>query len=97
MLENGTPDYVAISMDSYFRNEQEQKFSKVMDEANAILPESKIKRALTENDKRLIDTLIDPKYPSLAGAKVREIAENSPELSELFLLDSRYAKYLDEE
>lgn len=97
MLENDAPDFVAVNMDSYFRNEHEQKFAKVMDEANAILPESKIKRELTENDKRLIDTLIDPKYPSLAKPKVQEIAKNSPELSELFLLDSRYAKYLDTE
>lgn len=97
MLENGTPNYVAINMDSYFRNEQERRFAKAMDEANAILPESKIKRELTENDKRLIDTLIDPKYPSLAKPKVQEIAKNSPELSELFLLDNRYAKYLDTE
>ena len=97
MLENNIPNYVAINMDSYFRNGHEQEFAKVMDKANSILPESKIKRELTENDKRLIDTLIDPKYPSLAKSKVREIAENSPELSELFLLDSRYSGFLEEE
>lgn len=97
MLENNIPNYVAINMDSYFRNGHEQEFAKVMDKANSILPESKIKRELTENDKRLIDTLIDPKYPSLAKSIVRGIAENSPELSELFLLDNRYKGFLEEE
>lgn len=93
-LENGLPAYMSITSDSYFRNECENKFLEVMNKANSILPESKIKRELTEQDKKLIDVLIDPRYPNLAKSTVAEISANSPELAELFLLDSRYANYV---
>lgn len=96
-LDGNIPNYIAISMDSYFRNKAADEFLGVMDKANSILPESKIKRTLTENDKKLIDTLIDTKYPTLAEGRVKEIAASSPELAELFALDERYAQYVDAE
>lgn len=98
-LESGMPDYMSITSDSYFINGAENAFIEVMDKANSILPEAKIKRELTEQDKKLIDVLIDPKYPNLAKDTVKEISQNSPELAELFLLDDRYKEFVlsDEE
>lgn len=94
-LDNNTRDYIAVSMDAYFRCNKESEFIEHMDKANSILPESKVKRELTENDRKLIDVLVDPKYPTLAEKTVKEIAEISPELTELFALDDRYSKYLE--
>lgn len=83
-------------MDSYFRNHADEAFSKVMEKANSILPESKIKRELTENDRKFIDTLIDSKYPSLARDRVKALAEADTDIESLLLLDERYNKYLEE-
>ena len=96
LLDNNTPNYISVSMDSYFRNHKEEEFTKVMEKANSILPESKIKRELTENDKRLIDTLVDSKYPSLAKDRVKALAEADADIGELLALDSRYAGFLEE-
>lgn len=96
LLDKEVPNYISVSADAYFKYNHEQTFTHVMEKANAILPESKVKRTLTENDKKLIDTLIDSRYPSLAEQKVREIAEADAGIGELFSLDSRYAKYLEE-
>lgn len=97
MLENNIPNYVAINMDSYFRNGHEQRFAEIMDKANSILPESKIKRELTENDRKFIDILIDSKYPSLVKDRVKALAETDADIESLLLLDERYSKYLEEE
>lgn len=96
LLDKEVPNYISVSADAYFKYNHEQTFTHVMEKANAILPESKVKRTLTENDKKLIDTLIDSRYPSLAEQRVREIAEADADIGELFSLDSRYAKYLEE-
>ena len=48
---------------------------------------------LTEQEKNLIDILVDEKYPSLAGDRVKSICKNSPELASLFIVDDRYSKY----
>lgn len=97
LLDNNVPNYISISMDSYFRNKKDEEFTKVMEKANSILPESKIKRELTENDKRLIDTLVDSKYPSLAKDRVIALAEADADIGELLALDSRYKGFLGEE
>ena len=96
LLDVKTPDYISVSMDSYIRNNAADEFLGAMDKANAILPESKVKRALTENDKKLIDTMIDPRYPSLAKDKVKALAEADSSIESLLLLDERYSKYLEE-
>lgn len=96
LLDKNMPNYISVSMDSYFRNKKEEEFTKVMEKANSILPESKVKRTLTENDKKLIDTLVDSKYPSLCESRVKELAEADADIGELLALDSRYAKFLDE-
>lgn len=96
LLDKDIPSYISVSMNSYFKNDYEQRFSQVMEKANAILPESKVKRVLTENDKRLIDTLVDSKYPSLAKERVVELAEADADIGELLSLDERYSEYLEE-
>ena len=67
-----------------------------MEKANSILPESKIKRELTENDKKLIDLLIDEKYPSLAKERAKELAEADTDIGELLALDERYKGIFEE-
>lgn len=96
LLDKETPNYISISMDSYFRNRKEEEFTKVMEKANSILPESKIKRELTENDKKLIDLLVDSKYPTLAKGRVRTLAEADADIGELLALDERYKGFLEE-
>ncbi len=93
-LESGTPSYISINADNYFRTNHEKTFLAVMDKANSILPEFKTKRELTEQDKKLIDVLIDPKYPTLAKDTVKRISLNSPELADLFALDERYSDFV---
>ena len=93
-LESGMPSYMSITADNYFRNNHANIFLEVMDKANSILPESKTKKELTEQDRKLIDVLIDPKYPTLAKDTVKQISLNSPELAELFSLDERYADFV---
>lgn len=97
LLDNNVPNYISISMDSYFRNKKDEEFTKVMEKANSILPESKIKRELTENDKRLIDTLVDSKCPSLAKDRVKALAEADADIGSLLSLDERYKGFLEEE
>lgn len=92
-LDN-TPKHISITADSYFRNRSEETFVEILEKANAILPESKVKKSLSENDIKLIDTLVDPKYPTLAKSTVENISKVSPELSELFSLDERYKDYV---
>ena len=92
----GIEDYEAVSWDAYFKNNKADEFSKVMEQANAILPESKIKHELSENDRKFIDTLIDSKYPSLAKERVKELAQADSHIESLLLLDERYSKYLEE-
>lgn len=96
LLDTETPEYVAINMDAYLKCEADKEFKKVMEKANSILPESKIKRELTENDKRFIDTLIDPKYPNLEKEKVKKLAECDTDIETLLLLDERYRGFLEE-
>ena len=96
LLDKKVPNYISVGADAYFRHDHEQTFTKVMEKANSILPENKVKRTLTENDKKLIDALVDSKYPALAKERVRELAEADEDLKELLALDSRYAEFLEE-
>lgn len=87
----------AMTANVYFKNGADAKFLEVMEKATASMPEAKVKRELTVNDKKVIDLLIDENYPSLAIAKAKQIAEAMPEIRELLLLDERYAKYIEAE
>lgn len=77
----------------YTKQKCESKINDVLTETFSFLPENKIKRVLTENDKKVIDILIDPNYPNLARDTVKKLAEASPEMRELFELDDRYSQY----
>lgn len=72
------------------------EFAKMMDGINATLPETSKKTELTENDRELIDLIIEPQYPSLAAGKAVEIAKKDERLSELLKLDSRYGQKVRE-
>lgn len=92
---NSLPVYISATADSYFRNDKETSFSKLLEESFSILPENKIKRELTEKETKLINTIVKEDQP-LVQFKVQAICENSPELAELFKLDPRYSKYVEE-
>lgn len=96
LLDKGVPNYISVTSDAFFRYGYEEEFTKTMEKANSILPESKIKRKLTENDKKLIDLLIDEKYPSLAQSRARELAEADTDIGELLALDERYKGIFEE-
>lgn len=97
LLEEEIPRYVSVSMDSYFRTGHEKAFLRAMDKCASILPESKVKLTLNENDKALIDLLIDSKYPSLAKDRVKELALADSHIASLLALDERYSGFLEEE
>ncbi len=96
LLDKDVPNYLSVSADAFFRCGYEEEFTKAMEKANSILPESKIKRELTENDKKLIDLLIDEKYPSLAQSRAKELAEADADIGELLALDERYKGIFEE-
>lgn len=93
---NGVSEYALLNADSYFRNDAVGRFSKVMENANSHLAESKVKTTLTESERKLIDTLIDSNYPSLAKQRVKALAEANSDIEDLLLLDDRYKGYLEE-
>lgn len=72
------------------------EFAKMVDIINATIPETSKKTELTENDRELIDLIIEPQYPSLAAGKAVEIAKKDERLSELLKLDSRYGQKVRE-
>lgn len=96
LLDKDVPNYISVTADAFFRCGCEEEFTKTMEKANSILPESKIKRKLTENDKKLIDLLIDEKYPSLAQSRAKELAEADTDIGELLALDERYKGIFEE-
>ena len=69
---------------------------KVMDDIDATIPKPPKKTELTEDDRKLIDLMIEPQYPSLAAGKAVEIAKKDERLSELLKLDSRYGQKVRE-
>lgn len=81
-------------------NRSYEEFLELTDAANEILPESKVKKELTEADKKFIDVLISPadfeKYPSIEKKKAVEIAKASPEVAALLMLDERFSKDIEE-
>lgn len=65
-------------------------FSKIMENIEATMPEPKRKTTLTDKDRKLIDTLINSNYPSLAQDDAVRIAKADSRLGELLSLDERY-------
>ena len=95
-LDIGVSDYSVLSAMSFFRAKSFEKFEETMEKTNAILPENKIKKALSDADRKFIDVIINPDYPWLAEGKVKEIVKNGSdsELVNLLMLDERYSKYV---
>lgn len=65
-------------------------FSEMMQGIAATMPEPKRKTTLTDSDRKLIDTLINSNYPSLAQDDAVRIAKADSRLGELLSLDERY-------
>ena len=80
--------------ENYF-NEGWQGYTKLIDVMNMI-PKQKKKTELTENDRQLIDSILDPKYPTLATDKAIELSRLNEELKEILLLDKRYSAAIKE-
>jgi len=71
------------------------EFAKMMDGVNATIPRKERKTELTEDDKSLIDSLIDSRYPNTAKEKAVEIARKDERLKELLELDERYKDVIE--
>ena len=67
-------------------------FSEMMGNIAATVPEPERKTVLTDSDRKLIDTLISPNYPTLAQSDVIKIAKADSRLTEILSLDERYGK-----
>lgn len=65
-------------------------FSEMMESLAATMPRQKRKETLTDDDKKLIDTLIDSRYESLAKDQAVRIAKADEHLAEILMLDTRY-------
>ena len=65
---------------------------KILDSLEETLPQPERKTELTEEERNLIDLLIDSRYPSLAEQQAVKIAKLDRRLAELLLLDERYSK-----
>ncbi len=67
-------------------------FSELMGGLAATMSEPARKTLLTDSDRKLIDTLISPNYPSLAQSDAIKIAKADSRLAEILSLDERYGK-----
>lgn len=67
-------------------------FSELMGGLAATMSEPARKTVLTDSDRKLIDTLISPNYPSLAQSDAIKIAKADSRLAEILSLDERYGK-----
>lgn len=83
-----------IANNSYFRLDMPKQLSEVIEEANALLPESKHKRKLTPEEKELVDLLVNENYPILAKSRVKDLAEADEDMAALLSRDDRYSQYL---
>lgn len=68
------------------------EFSDMMSALMATMPKPKRKETLTDDDKKLIDTIIDSKYESLAKDQAVQIAKADEHLAEILRLDTRYSR-----
>lgn len=67
------------------------EFLKILDEINATIPKPLKKTVLTEDDRRLIDAMIDGKYEHTAREAAAKIARADSRLAEILQLDDRYS------
>lgn len=83
-----------IAHNSYFRLDMPKQLSDILEDANKLLPESRAKRSLSPEEKALINLLVDESYPTLAKARVKDLAAADEGLATLLSLDERYSQYL---
>lgn len=72
------------------------EFSDMMSALMATMPKPKRKEKLTDNDKALIDKIINPNYPTLAKDEAVSFAKADEHLAELLRLDIRYGAAVKE-
>lgn len=65
-------------------------FTEMMNSLDATMPKPKRKETLTDNDRKLIDTIIDGKYESLGREQAIQVAKADEHLAEILRLDERY-------
>lgn len=89
--------------DSFFKqatqNQIESKLEELVEIENRV-PEEEYtpKKDFTEADKRFIDSIVDPRYPTVARGTIKNIAEyGEANLISLVLADSRYSDIMREE
>lgn len=94
--EEGIEQMNCLAADSFIVNNAADEFIKSIEIYSRYGFGSDKTIGLTEQEEKLIDVLIDKRYPSMAKEKVKEICQNSPELAELLLTDNRYKEYAKE-
>lgn len=86
---------LVASATQYFENRLNgNEYINAMDSIGAIIPQKEHKTFLTEEDTKLIDALIDERYPTLAREQVAKISSVSEDLADLFSLDERYSAFV---
>ena len=95
-LEHSLPAYICVAMDSFVRNNEDEKFLEIIEKTSSALTYGKGRKVYTENDKKLIDALIDPRYAP-SKEKVLSVAAIHEDIEELLRLDPRYTKFFDDE
>ncbi len=96
-LDNITISKMAISVKCFDENYRSYTvFSEMMEELAATMPKPERKTTLTDGEKKLIDTLINPQYPLAGQNDAIRIAKTDERLAELLMLDTRYSKSVKE-
>lgn len=84
----------AVNAPQYF-NENHQTyivFLDMMEKIDETIPKPKVKTSLSENEKKLIDTMLDPAYPTTAARQAAKIAKCDERMAEILILDERYTE-----
>lgn len=85
-----------IASNSYFRLDMPKQLSDILENANKLLPENRVKRELSPEEKALVNLLVNENYPILAKSRVKELAEADEDMAALLSRDDRYSQYLVE-
>lgn len=72
-----------------------KNFADTIERLEDLMPGIKSKTELTDDDKALIDAMIDSKYLSLAEMQAAKIAKANDGMAELLLLDERYKETVE--
>lgn len=92
-LDSMTISKIASSIKCFDENYHSYTaFSEMMGRLAETMPEPERKTVLTDSDRKLIDTLIDSKYPTSAQNDAIRIAKADSRLAEILALDERYGK-----